>query len=309
MGDLILLTGRDPAALAHAAEQACGETIPWVAPGDARAASATVWFASSAPPATPLDLPSLRWIHSAWAGVDRWIARPEWREGVILTRTVADFPERMAEYVLGYLLAAVLDVPRARRQQAEGTWARWVPGTLQGKTMLIVGYGAIGAQVAAVARSLRLAVLGVRRGPVSEKESAAGIESVEALPRLLPRADVVVNLLPLTPETESFWTADRFALLPPGAIFVNASRGRCVDDATLLAALDQGRPASAILDVFSREPLPPDHPFWKHPNVMMTPHVAGLGTEESEGRAFGENWRRWREGKPLRYVVERVRGY
>lgn len=309
MNDLILVTGRDPAALARAAEEACGETIPWVGPDDARAATATVWFASSAPPATPRDLSSLRWIHSAWAGVDRWIARPEWRDGVILTRTVADFPQRIAEYVFGYLLAVLLDVPRARRQQVKGEWARWLPATLQDKTMLIVGYGAIGTQVAAVARSMGIAVLGVRRGPVSEEARASGIESAEALPRLLPRADVVVNLLPATPETESFWSADRFALLPAGAIFVNASRGRCVDDAALLAALDRGRPARAILDVFRHEPLPPEHPYWKHPSVWVTPHVAGLGTEESEGRAFGENWRRWREGKALLHVVERLRGY
>lgn len=309
MSDRVLVTGREPAALVRAAERACGETIPWVGPDDEQAAFATVWFASSAPPRTPLVLPSLRWIHSAWAGVDRWIARPEWRDDVLLTRTVADFPQRIAEYVLGSLLAASLDVPRARRQQTAGEWARWLPGTLQGKTMLIVGYGAIGTTVAAVARSLEMEVLGVRRGPVSEEERARGIENPEALPRLLPRADVVVNLLPDTPATDSFWSVDRFGLLPEGAIFLNASRGRCVDDAALLAALERGRPARAILDVFRQEPLPPEHPFWKHPAIWITPHVAGRGTEESEGKAFGENWRRWVEGKPLLHPVERLRGY
>jgi len=178
-----------------------------------------------------------------------------------------------------------------------------------GKSLVIVGHGAIGTQVGAVARGLGMTVLGVRRGPVTEQESAAGVEGAEALPRLLARADVVVNLLPLTPETESFWSSARFALLPHGAVFVNASRGRCVDDAALLAGLGKGRPARAILDVFREEPLPEGHPFWKHPAVWITPHVAGLGTEESEGRAFGENWRRWREGKPLLHVVERRRGY
>jgi len=309
VSDLILITGRDPVALARAAEKVNGGPIPWVALEDENALRASVWFASGALPEKPLDLPSLRWIQSAWAGVDRWLTRPEWRDGVVLTRTVADFPERIAEYVFGQLLAATLDVPRARRQQAEESWSRWIPGSLHGKGMLIAGYGAIGSRVAGVARSMGMMVSGIRRGPVTPEERTQGIESAEALPRLLPHADVVVNLLPATPETESFWSAERFALLPEGGIFVNASRGPCVDDAALLAALERRRPALAILDVFREEPLPSGHPYWKNPSVWITPHVAGLGDSETEGSAFGENWKRQREGKPLLHVVGRDRGY
>ncbi|HEU4725462.1 MAG TPA: D-2-hydroxyacid dehydrogenase [Candidatus Eisenbacteria bacterium] len=309
MSDLVLITGRDPAALARAAEAANGAPIPWVGLDDARAAEATVWFASGALPERTLDLPSLRWIQSAWAGVDRWLSRAEWRGEVVLTRTVADFPERIAEYVAGYLLAATIDVPRARRQQAERAWSRWTPGTLAGKGMLVAGHGAIGSRVASVARALGMTVTGIRRGPVTDEERAGGIEDAGALPSLLPRADVVVNLLPATPATESFWSAARFARLPEGSIFLNASRGACVRDEDLLAALDRGRPALAILDVFREEPLPRDHPYWAHPRVWITPHVAGLGDPATEGRAFGENWKRRREGAPLRHVVERDRGY
>jgi len=175
--------------------------------------------------------------------------------------------------------------------------------------MLIAGHGAIGSRLAAGARALGMRVFGIRRGPVADEERERGIEDAGALPRLLPLADVVVNLLPATVETDSFWSAERFALLPDGAIFVNASRGRCVHDEALLAALDRRRPALAILDVFRQEPLPPEHPFWRHPRVWITPHVAGLGDDETEGRAFGENWRRRTSGKPLLYVVDRSRGY
>lgn len=309
MSDLVLVTARDPAALMDAASAAAGEPIPWFGPEDPRAEAATVWFASLAPPQAPLRLPALRWIHSGWAGVDRWLDRPEWRADVRLTRTVADFPERIAEYVFAYLLAEVLDVGRAARQQAAAEWKRWMPGTLAGKRMLVVGHGAIGARVAACARAFGMAVSGIRRGPVAPEERAEGIESVAALPALLPAADVVVNLLPATRETESFWNADRFALVGHGVLFVNASRGRCVDEAALLAALDRGRPARAILDVFRDEPLPPESPWWSHPRVRVTPHVAGLGAPESEGRAFGENWKRWRAEEPLLHPVDRARGY
>ncbi|HET9952402.1 MAG TPA: D-2-hydroxyacid dehydrogenase [Candidatus Eisenbacteria bacterium] len=309
MSDLVLITGRDPEGLARAASAAAGEAIPWVGEDDPRADSATVWFASSAPSHARKAMPALRWIHSAWAGVDRWLDRPEWREGVRLTRTVADFPERISEYVLGYLLAQELGVARAGRQQSEGRWERWVPGSLAGKTILVVGHGAIGRRLAGVARAFGMETLGVRRGPVTAEERAEGIDTAEALAAFLPRAAFVVNLLPLNAETEAFWNASRFALFAEGSVFVNVSRGRCVDDRALLEALERGRPARALLDVFREEPLPPESPYWAHPRVLVTPHVAGLGSAESEGRAFGENWRRWRAGEPLRHVVDRTRGY
>ncbi|HET7903976.1 MAG TPA: NAD(P)-dependent oxidoreductase, partial [Candidatus Eisenbacteria bacterium] len=99
------------------------------------------------------------------------------------------------------------------------------------------------------------------------------------------------------------------ARLKRGAVFVNASRGRCVDEGALLAALEADPAARAILDVFREEPLPEGHPFWSHPRVRVTPHVAGIGTPDSEGRAFAENWRRWTRGEPLLHVVRRDRGY
>ena len=307
--DLVLITGDDPESLARAVAAALGEAIPWVATGDERAASATVWFASSLPPASTLRLPALRWIHCAWAGVDRWIGRPEWSQGVTLTRTIADLPRRMADYTLGYLLAMELDVVRSRRQQEEKRWERWTAGTFGGKTMLIVGYGEIGRVLGAGARGLGLRVFAVRRGPVSASERSDGLGTADELPGFLAGADYVVNLLPATPETESFWNASRFAAMKPGAVFVNVSRGRLVDDEALLAGLERERPARAILDVFRKEPLPAESPYWSHPRVWVTAHVAGLGTDGTEGAAFAENWRRWKAGQPLAHVVDRARGY
>jgi len=305
----ILITARDPDALRRAVEAARGASMPWVGPDDAGVAEAVVWFASSAPPSVPYRLPALRWIHTGWAGVDHWVDRPEWGEGVTLTRTVGDFPERIAQYVVGHLLAGSLDVARAAGQQEARRWARWTPDTVAGKTMTIVGYGAIGRAVGRAALGLGMRVRGIRRGPVSAEERAAGIVEVVDLDALLPDSDVVVNLLPATPATRRFWTASRFARCKTGATFVNVSRGSCVDEPALLDALAAGRPSRAILDVFAQEPLPADHPFWSAPTIRITPHIAGIGTPEAEGNAFASQWARWCRGEPLEHVVDRRRGY
>lgn len=285
------------------------EPIVWVAPGTPEAAKATVWFCPGPPPSTPVNLPALQWIHSGWAGIEGWLERPEWREDILLTRTVGDFPERIAEYVFGFLLAELLGAREALRQMEARTWKRWVPGRLAGRSLLVVGHGAIGRRIAEVGRSLGMPTRGIRRGPLDPADLALGIEETEALPALLPNADVVVNVLPLTQETRLFWNRERFARMKAGAIFVNVSRGATVDEAALLEALAAGAPGRAILDVFQEEPLPPDHPLRGMEGVWITPHVAGVGTSTSLATSFAANWNRWVRGEPLWDVVDRARGY
>lgn len=307
MSERVLVTWSDPAELARAAEAIAGGALPWCrldAPGFDRA---TVWFCAGAPPESPLRLPRLRWIQSGWAGVENWFRRPEWSGGVILTRTVGDFPQRIAQHVLGYLLARTLRVDEAFRQMADRSWKRWTPDTIAGRHLLIVGMGAIGLELAQAARAFGMRVTGVRRSEAAATHP--GSSEAEDLPELLAWADVVVNLLPHTPETESFWSAPRFALLKPGSMFINASRGATVDEGALLQGLDRGRPGAAILDVFREEPLPPDHPFRGREDVWITPHIAGVSTVPAMARDFAENWRRYRAGEPLRNRVDRAKGY
>jgi phosphoglycerate dehydrogenase-like enzyme len=298
VSDRVLITSADPGGLARAVEGLIQEPFPWCrldAPGFDQA---TIWFCAGAPPESPLRLPKLRWIQSGWAGVDNWFLRPEWTDGVTLTRTIGDFPQRIAQHVLGYLLARTLRVDEAFRVMAERSWKRWTPGSLAGKNLLVVGMGAIGAEVAAVARAFGMQVAGVTR-KTREQD----------LPELLARADVVVNLLPLTAETESFWNAERFARMRPGSTFVNVSRGGTVDETALLRALGRGRPGFAILDVFREEPLPAEHPLRGRDDVWITPHLAGVSTIEALAVEFADNWRRHRAGDPLQNVVDRSRGY
>lgn len=302
MSERVLITSADPGGLARAVEGLIQEPFPWCrldAPGFDQA---TIWFCAGAPPESALRLPRLRWIQSGWAGVDNWFQRSEWTEGVALTRTVGDFPQRIAQHVLGYLLARTLRVDEALRVMAERSWKRWTPGSLAGKNMLVAGMGAIGAEVAAVARAFGMEVAGVTR-------SSAGDPPGRDLPELLAWADVVVNLLPLTAATESFWSAERFARMKPGSTFVNVSRGGTVDETALLRALGRGRPGFAILDVFREEPLPAEHPLRGRDDVWITPHLAGVSTIEPLAVEFAENWRRFRAGEPLQNVVDRSRGY
>lgn len=305
----VLLTHSDPKALARAIDEALGTPMTWMTADDARARTAEVWFCASQPPSEPLDLPALRWIQSGWAGVETWFSRPEWRDGVHLTRTVGDFPARIAEYVFGYLLARELGVPEALRQMEERSWKRWTPASLAGRGLLVVGYGAIGGQIGTVGRALGMRVEGIRRGAGAAGPADAAIHGPDALDGCLARADVVVNVLPRTAETESFWNRDRFARMRDGATFVNVSRGATVDEAALLEGIARGRPARAILDVFREEPLPPSHPLRGVEPIWITPHVSGIGTARPLAAEFAENWRRFGAGLPLRNSVDRARGY
>jgi len=304
--DLILLEGDDP-AIRSAVERHAGGPLPWVASGSA--AEATVWFCPGRPPATPRGLPKLRWIQSGWAGIEFWMDRPEWSDGVHLTRTVGDFPQRIAEYVIGWLLADALNVPEALRLMQAHEWKRWTPASLAGRSLLVVGHGAIGRRVAEAARALGLVTRGIRRGPLRAEDHAMGVEEPAALEALLPGADIVVNLLPLTKATHDFWNAARFARMREGATFVNVSRGATVDETALISALSRRRPARAILDVFREEPLPSAHPLRDTPGVWITPHIAGIGTSEPLAAEFAANWRRYQNGVPLQNRVDRERGY
>lgn len=305
----VLLVDPHPERMAAAVEEALGEPLRWAAPDERSLGDVRVWFCAAPPPGRTLSLPSLEWIHTGWAGVEGWMRRPEWAEGVTLTRTVGDYPERMSEYVFGYLLAQELGVARAIRQMKDRAWKRWTPGTIAGRRLLVVGHGAIGSRIADVGRAFGMKASGIRHGPVTGAQKKEGIHALEDLERLLAVSDVVVNVLPLTRETQSFWDRARFARMREGSVFVNISRGGTVDEGALHEGVLRGRPGRAILDVFREEPLPADHPFRGLDEIWVTPHVAGIGTVEALAKEFAENWKRWREGKPLRNVVDRERGY
>ncbi len=240
-------------------------------------------------------MPRLRVIQTLSAGVD-WLL-PRAPKGVTVCRAVGVHDSPVSEWVVAVILALGHRIPQFVDAQSEGRWAR-EPGDeiddLDGKTVLIVGHGSIGRMLASRLEPFGVRVVGVAR------HSRAGVQPASALPELLPGADVVVDLLPYSKDTERFVDATFLARMKPGALFVNAGRGKTVDTAALVDALTAGR-IRAALDVTDPEPLPDGHPLWHAPNVLITPHVAGssLRFPARAYRFAGEQVRRYAAGEPL----------
>jgi len=244
------------------------------------------------------ELPGLRVAQSLSAGVD-WLL-PKVPPGIVVCRAVGVHDGPVSEWVVAAILAMQRRLPAFIEFQQRAEWNRSgaaQPATiddLEGHTVVVVGHGSIGRALAARLAPFGARVIGVAR------HARDDAQPVSALPDLLPQADVVVNLLPLTPETEKFVDAAFLARMKPGALFVNAGRGKTVDTAALIEALGSGR-IRAALDVTDPEPLPSDHPLWHLPNVLITPHVAGaVARWEARGYRFaGEQIRRYAAGQPL----------
>jgi phosphoglycerate dehydrogenase-like enzyme len=254
--------------------------------------------------------PRLRWVQLLHAGVDGvwqpYLADPD----LVVTTVSGTHPIAMTEFVLGVLLYFAKRLGTFREQQAGHVWRKAVVDELHGATTAIVGFGKIGQMLAETLRGLGMRVVGVRRTPDPVEATPPAIAALYGpadLPRALAGARYVVSILPRTPETEGFWTDATFALLPPGAVFVNVGRGRTVDESALLRAVRSGRLAGAGLDVFATEPLPPDSPLWDEPNVLVVPHT-GSETIHYTDRALAivaDNLRRFTAGEPLRNVIDK----
>jgi phosphoglycerate dehydrogenase-like enzyme len=242
-------------------------------------------------------MPSLRVIQALSAGVD-WLVRIA-PPGVTICDASGTRDVPVAEWVLATILASRKMLSELRDRQREHDW-RWRRSSeLAGSTVMILGYGAIGAAVEA-----RLAPFDVRLIRVARR-ARAGVHAVDELHELLPQAEVLVVLLPLTQATIGLLDADSLQRLRPGALLVNAARGQIVDTNALVELLAAGR-LKAALDVTDPEPLPPGHPLWDAPGVLLTPHMAG-DTSAADRRAFalaGEQVRRYARHEPLVNVVE-----
>ncbi len=267
---------------------------------------AIVW---KPPPGVLRTLPSLKVIFSLGAGVDALLQDPTLPRHIPLVRMVdISLTEGMIEYVLWQ----VLDIHRRgrvyRAQQARAEW-RDHPQPLARDTAV----GVMGAGVLGTACARALAALGFRVATWSR--TAKTIEKVEsfagtdALPAFLARSPILVCLLPLTAETRGILNARLFSALPRGAAVISAGRGGHLVEADLLAALADGRIATAVLDVFGQEPLPPEHPFWRHPAITVTPHVAAGNNAEYGARRLALQMGRFEAGEPMEDVVDHGRGY
>jgi phosphoglycerate dehydrogenase-like enzyme len=244
------------------------------------------------------DLSALRAVQVLTAGVDAVLPRVP--EGVALHSGRGLHDASTAEHAVGLILAAQRDLPQWVHDQAAARWQPHHTRSLAGSRVVVVGYGSIGEALAARLRPFEVDVVPVAR----RARPDAGVLGIAALDGELSRADVVVLLTPLTPATRGLLDRRRLALLPDGALVVNVARGPVLDTAALLA--ERGR-VRAALDVTDPEPLPPGHPLWRAPGVLVTPHVAGgSATFHPRARRFvAEQLRRWAAGEPLLNRVER----
>lgn len=241
----------------------------------------------------------LKWVQSGAAGFDNAIFAQFIRKGARLTTSHGQ-AVGMADYVLWGVLDALQGGSARRAAQAGRQWARLPFRELAGSQWLVIGFGAIGKGVAARARAFGAEVTGVRRNQAADP-AADRIVALDAVPALLPQADVVVLSAPLTPETRHVADAAFFGRMKAGSILVNVGRGGLVDEPALLAALDKGVPEHAVLDVFEIEPLPAESPFWDHPRVTLTAHASGMsaGNAPRNDALFLENLGRYVRGEPL----------
>ena len=264
--------------------------------------------------ATLAAAPGLRWIQALSVGVENCVVVPGLVErGIVLTNMQRTSGPPIAEHAIGLALALARGLPQFSRRQVAGRWDETDPGMreLGGRTLLVVGLGGIGTEVARRGHALGMRVIAVRNSSREGPDYVAKVGLPAEMLALAAEADVVVNATPLTPDTTDIFNRAFFDTLPRGAYFINVGRGRSVVTDDLVAALRSGQLGGAGLDVTEPEPLPEGHPLWAMPNVLITPHVAA--TSDVQGvRTWilvAENLRRYAGGEPLLNVVDIKRGY
>lgn len=281
------------------------------------------------PPGTETKL---RWVQSHFAGVDSLFEHSFIKEhpDLILTTTSGIHSTNIGEYVIGMILALGHHFPEIIEDQRRQDWSeerftRFVPVELRKSTVGILGYGSIGREVARLCKAFGATVLATKKdlktlGDEGYRIEGTGDPEGDLFDRLYPPeatafmvkdCDFVVITLPLTSVTKNSFDEDVIQAMKPGSFLINVGRGGIVDEDALLDALESGKIAGAAMDVFATEPLPANHPLWKAPNFVLTPHISGNTGDYDEKAAavFEDNLRRYLEGRPLKNVISREMGY
>jgi len=275
--------------------------------------------------------PSLRWVHSATAGVERVLTPASRSRGLVITNARGVFSRPIAEYVMLMILAVSRRLPQLMELQAERTWQPLEARELRDVTIGIVGLGSIGRGVGALATAFGCRVIATRRRPEAGSQAADGSHAAdgagdepflgsamldrvlppERLPELLAESDFVVLAAPLTPDTHGLISDEAISQMKPGAWVINVARGELIDERALARALRDGRLGGAVLDTFLEEPLPPTSSLYDLPNVILTPHTSWSSTRVLDRSVdlFCENLRRFADGRPLVNVVDPDAGY
>jgi phosphoglycerate dehydrogenase-like enzyme len=253
----------------------------------------------------------LKWIQWTGAGVDAALFPGLRASDVVLTNARGIFDRTMAEWALGVMIMHAKDIQRSLAYQQESEWNYRKSTQMLGQSVLVVGVGSIGRQIARVCKAFGLKVSGVGRTGRGGDDDFDVIHAQSDLNAVLPMADYVVLITPLTPDTENIFGSTQFAVMKSSAYFVNLGRGQLVDETALITALSDGSIAGAALDVFREEPLKPENPMWDAKNVFISPHISGDFHEHLDmlAQMFLDNFERYRKGQPLNSVVDKQAGF
>ena len=255
----------------------------------------------------------LRWIHALTAGVERLLFSETQNSPIILSNSKGIHGVPMAEHVLGLILTFSRRLDVFHRQQAQHLWERPPIEELQeinGKTLAVVGLGAVGHEIAKKGKAMDMRVIAVKR-EMTEEPFVDHLYRPEQLPEMLAEADYIVVTVPLTEATAGMFGAEQFAAMKPAAFFINVARGGVVQENALIAALQARRIAGAGLDVVAEEPLPQASPLWDMPNVIITPHMAAISPMYLDRalQLFAKNLALYTSGQPMFNLVDKTRGY
>jgi len=317
MAPLLLLWNDDNAAYRHAlATAGVAERFRILelkrseTPDATMLAEVEALMAWGTPPGLLAQMPKLRWVQALTAGVENWVSRPDLHPGITLCCARGTHRVQMPENILGALFHITKPYHQAALDQAQSRWKRRVATTLAGQTLGILGLGAIGVELARKAKALEMRVIGTRRTPgaVPHVDEVFGPDGTDAV---LAQSDFVVLLLPSTPSTDNIMDSARIGRMKPGAWLINFGRGSAIVDADLVAALEAGVIAGAVLDVFREEPLPATDPYWTMPTCWVLPHIGGMHADRTAlvAALLAENARRFLAGEPLAEAVDPAVGY
>ncbi len=262
--------------------------------------------------------PKLRWVHTFSAGVDRHVPEMAKYERVLLTNNSGAYDVPIAEHVIAMIFAAAKRVPEHLSAQQRHEWQREMPhAEIRDATLVVLGMGSIGSELARLAGGVGMRVIGVRRDASRRdggRSGGSGVDRIVSSDRLIEvarEADYLAVTAALTPQTRGMVSAEVLSALKPTAWVINIARGPIVDEAALVAALKEKRIGGAGLDVFDTEPLPADNPLWSFDNAILTPHVSNSSprVRERSLTLVAENVRRFKAGEPLLNLVDRSVGY
>ncbi|WP_199426349.1 D-2-hydroxyacid dehydrogenase [Thermaerobacillus caldiproteolyticus] len=258
-------------------------------------------------PTAYFEFGNIRWVHSLGAGVDSFLFNREWKEDVLLTRTIGSFGRQISEYCLSYILRDLQCHDVYGWYQSQQQWKPLAPKPLQEQRIVIYGTGMIGQELAKHLRFFGAQSIGISLSGRA-KPHFTDVVPVGRAKEVLPKADWVISTLPITQQTYRLFSEEIFSYVK-NAGFINVGRGDTVDEVALLNALESRHLRLAILDVFTKEPLPLESPLWQHPNVIITPHISALTSPEEAVRCFLETLQNIEMNKPLHNRVDIRKGY